>query len=49
MGDNRRSATLAVGEEAPDFTLPSSEGEPVTRSVYQGGSPLLLHFFRGTW
>ena len=44
-----RSDTLGVGDKDPDFTRPSPDGEPVTRSVDQGGSPLLLHVFRGTW
>ena len=43
------SDTLAIGDKAPDFTLPSPEGIPVTRSRFQGASPLILHFFRGTW
>ena len=44
-----RSETLSIGDTAPDFTLPTADGAPVTRSAFQGGSPLLLHFFRGTW
>lgn len=45
----RPSDTLSIGDPAPDFTLPAPDGSPVTRSVYQGGAPLLLLFFRGTW
>jgi peroxiredoxin len=45
----RDSETLAVGDPAPDFTLPAPDGMLVTRSAYQGSSPLILHFFRGTW
>lgn len=45
----RTSDTLNVGDTAPDFTLPAPDGAPVTRSRYQGGRALLLHFFRGTW
>ena len=45
----RPSDTLAPGDQAPDFTLPDPAGQPVTRSTWQGGAPLLLFFFRGTW
>jgi len=35
----------AVGQPAPDFTLPTAEGtETLTRSVYQQGRPLVLIF-----
>lgn len=35
----------AVGESAPDFTLPSTSGEPVTLSQYRGDRAVLLAFF----
>jgi peroxiredoxin len=35
----------SVGSLAPDFTLPSTSGEPVTLSAYRGRHPVLLAFF----
>ncbi len=37
-------AVPAVGQEAPDFTLPSTSGEKVTLSSLRG-SPVLIAFF----
>ena len=34
-----------VGEPAPDFTLPSTSGEPVTLSSYRGQKKVLVAFF----
>lgn len=42
-------ARPAVGDEAPDFSLPSSDGETVTLSSMRGQKKVLLVFFRGTW
>lgn len=39
---------LAVGTEAPDFTLPDEAGRPVTLASYRG-NPTLLVFYRGSW
>jgi len=47
--DGRPSDTLSIGDAAPDFTLPGSDGSLITRSRYQGPSLLVLQFFRGTW
>ena len=35
----------AVGESAPDFSLPSTSGKSVTLSQYRGDRPVLLAFF----
>jgi len=35
---------IEVGAQAPDFTLPSSEGTPVSLSDYTGEQPVLLFF-----
>jgi peroxiredoxin len=35
----------AVGDTAPDFTLPSTSGTTVTLSQYRGDRPVLLAFF----
>src|SRR5215813_5806133 len=37
-------AVPAVGQEAPDFTLPSTSGEKVTLSALRG-KPVLIAFF----
>ena len=41
------STTLKVGDKAPDFTLPSTEGgkEPVHLADYIGKSTVVLAFF----
>ncbi len=40
----------AVGKPAPDFTLPDSNGKPVTlSSLYAPGQWVLLIFYRGYW
>jgi hypothetical protein len=40
-------AGQASGPVAPDFTLDSVQGEPVTLSDYQGESYVVLVFYRG--
>mgnify|MGYP001828511658 FL=1 len=35
---------IQVGAQAPDFTLPSSEGTQVSLSDYTGEQPVLLFF-----
>ncbi|MCL2449738.1 MAG: peroxiredoxin [Polyangiaceae bacterium] len=37
--------TLSVGDRAPDFTLPSESGEPVTLSSLLGQAPLVVYFY----
>lgn len=36
---------LRVGDAAPDFTLPSTAGKPVTLSSFRGKQPVVLAFF----
>ncbi len=36
---------LKVGDQAPDFTLPSTTGKPVTLSEFRGKSNVILAFF----
>jgi peroxiredoxin len=36
---------LKVGDMAPDFTLPSTAGKPVTLSGFRGKSAVVLAFF----
>ncbi len=42
------SASLlpAIGEPAPDFTLPSASGAPITLSGYRGQKDVVLLFYR---
>jgi peroxiredoxin Q/BCP len=37
--------SLAIGDRAPDFTLPSTTGEPVTLSACFGSKPVVLFFY----
>ncbi len=37
--------TLKVGDMAPDFTLPSTQGGRVTLSSFRGKNPVVLAFF----
>jgi peroxiredoxin Q/BCP len=39
------STSLAVGDKAPDFTLPDTEGAPVTLSALLRKGPVILAFY----
>lgn len=39
------SAALEVGQKAPDFTLPDTEGKPTTLSKLLERGPVILAFF----
>jgi hypothetical protein len=39
------AAALEVGEQAPDFTLPSTTGEKISLSQFQGKQFVLLEFY----
>lgn len=39
------STTLKIGDKAPDFTLPSTEGGTVHLADYLGKSTIVLAFF----
>ena len=39
------AASPAVGQAAPDFTLPSTSGAPVTLSSFRGSQSVLIAFF----
>ncbi len=41
----RASAALAVGDEAPDFTLPSTDGKDAKLSSFRGKKNVVLAFF----
>ena len=38
-----------VGARAPDFTLPDSNGQPVSLTSRLARGPVVLTFFRGRW
>jgi hypothetical protein len=40
---------VAVGQPAPDFTLPDAAGRPVRLADYRGKKPVVLVFYRGYW
>ncbi len=42
-------ARVAVGSLAPDFTLESKDGPPVTLSSFRGRKNVVLVFYRGHW
>jgi hypothetical protein len=40
---------IQVGQTAPDFTLTSLAGPPVTLSSFRGAKDVVLVFYRGHW
>jgi len=40
---------LAVGSEAPDFTLPTAGGKEITLSAYRGKKNVVLAFHLLAW
>jgi peroxiredoxin len=45
-----RTETLAIGDRAPDFTLPAANREGMfSLSQWLQHGPLILEFLRGTW
>ena len=40
---------LAVGDQAPPFSLPNALGEPVALGDYLARGPVVLVFYRGGW
>jgi len=39
------ASSLKVGDKAPDFTLPDTEGKPVTLSKLLEKGPVILAFY----
>ncbi len=39
------STAIEVGDRAPDFTLPDTDGKPVTLSKLLEGGPVILAFY----
>lgn len=44
-GFNPPKTTLKVGDTAPDFTLPDTDGKPVKLSDFRGKKTVVLAFF----
>jgi peroxiredoxin len=42
---NPPKTQMKVGDEAPDFTLPSTTGQPVKLSDFRGKKTVVLAFF----
>ena len=40
---------VEVGEQAPDFSLSTTDGATLSLASLQGDKPVVLTFFRGTW
>ncbi len=40
---------VKVGQPAPDFTLPDTDGKPVSLGPLVARGPVVLSFFRGRW
>lgn len=45
LGGASVAAALEVGEQAPDFTLPSTMGEPISLSQFRGKTAVLIEFY----
>jgi hypothetical protein len=40
---------VRAGQPAPDFTLPSAAGAPVSLAQLRARGPVVLSFYRGRW
>ncbi len=47
--DRSRTATLQVGDEAPDFTLPTHNEGELNLAWYEGRKNVVLAFYPGDW
>jgi len=45
LGITSMAAAVEIGEKAPDFTLPSTTGEKISLSQFQGKQHVLLEFY----
>ncbi|UCF67647.1 MAG: redoxin domain-containing protein [Acidobacteriota bacterium] len=43
------SEPIAIGDEAPDFSLQGTDGNTYRLSDSRGSEPVLLIFYRGVW
>ncbi|MFQ5790145.1 MAG: redoxin domain-containing protein, partial [Acidobacteriota bacterium] len=46
---NRPEKQLQVGDGAPDFALPNTEGKMVRLAELQKEGPVVVSFYRGSW
>ncbi|MGB5514848.1 MAG: AhpC/TSA family protein, partial [Thermoanaerobaculia bacterium] len=44
-----QAARVEVGEQAPTFSLSTTDGATLSLASLQGDKLLVLTFFRGTW
>ena len=42
-------SVLEVGDPAPEFSLPDSDGEMVSSAALLRNGPLIVSFYRGVW
>lgn len=49
MAQDHPAHGVAVGTQAPDFSLPARDGTLVSLGDYRGRQPVLLVFYRGWW
>lgn len=49
LAEGEGSGRVAVGQEAPDFTLSDAGGGEHTLSALRGEKNAVLVFFRGSW
>ena len=49
LAGDGEAGRVAVGQEAPDFTLPAASGGEHTLSALRGEKNVILLFFRGSW
>jgi cytochrome oxidase Cu insertion factor (SCO1/SenC/PrrC family) len=47
LQQDRVVTAAEVGEKAPDFTLPSTVGENISLSQFQGKKSILIEFYAG--
>jgi cytochrome oxidase Cu insertion factor (SCO1/SenC/PrrC family) len=45
----QRAKPVAVGEQAPDFTLTDQNGRSQSLAAERGKRPVVLVFYRGYW
>jgi len=45
LTDASKAPALEVGEQAPDFTLPSTTGKEMSLSQFRGKQPVLIEFY----
>ncbi len=49
MTQEQPAQGVALGTQAPNFSLTTSDGERVSLGDFRGRQPVLLVFYRGWW